>query len=46
MYKYQINEYFDKNIIKTEPLTIQLDQQQILLFEVSKNYSVNISTKL
>jgi hypothetical protein len=31
-------------IIKTEPLTIQLDQHQILIFEEGINYSVNVFT--
>lgn len=42
--KKLISNIFYMDIIKTEPLTIQLDQQQILIFEESKNYSVNIST--
>lgn len=42
--KKLISNIFNKDIIKTEPLTIELDKQQILIFEEDKNYSVNIST--
>ena len=43
--KKLISNIFDRNIIKTEPLTIQLNQQQILVFEESDNYLVHIITR-
>ncbi|MDB8801117.1 hypothetical protein PN294_02840 [Romboutsia sp. 1001216sp1] len=40
-----INNIFDIYITQTEPLTIQLNQQHVLVFEDSESYSVDIITK-
>ncbi|MGL5329080.1 MAG: hypothetical protein ACRDD7_07420, partial [Peptostreptococcaceae bacterium] len=39
-----ISSVFDMYIIKKELLTIQLNKHQLLVFEESNNYSVDIST--
>lgn len=40
-----IHNIFDIYITQTEPLTIQLNQQHVLVFEDSESYSVDIITK-
>lgn len=40
-----ICKLFDTYVTKTEPLTIQLNQQQVLVFEDSESYSVEMVTK-
>lgn len=43
--KKLIFNIFDQYIIKIEPLTIELNKEQVLVFEDSNSYSVNIVTK-
>lgn len=42
--KTLISSIFDRDIIKIEPLTIHLNEHQVLVFEAGSNYSVNIVT--
>lgn len=42
--KKLISNIFDGSIIKNEPLVIQLNQNQVLIFEESNNYSVHMIT--
>lgn len=42
--KKLISNIFNSNVIKNEPLTVQLNQNQVLIFEESNNYSVQILT--
>lgn len=39
-----ISKIFDKNIVKNYPLTINLNHNQVLVFEENADYSVNIIT--
>lgn len=39
-----ISKIFDKNIVKNYPLTIHLNHNQVLVFEESADYSVDIMT--
>lgn len=43
--KKLISKIFDMNILSDKPLTIQLNPQQVLVFEESSNYSVDIITE-
>lgn len=42
--KKLISSIFDREIIETDPITIQLNKDQILVFEEAENYAVNIVT--
>lgn len=42
--KKLISSIFSMDVIEAEPLTIKLNQQQILIFEESRDYSVNMFT--